>query len=126
MLSSSRLCAFVPTRDTARARAFYEGVLGLRVVDHDDFALTVEAGTTPVRITQVGAFSPAPFTVLGWEVDDVDATIGQLKSRGVTFERFAGMDQDAQGVWKAPGGARIAWFKDVDGNVLSIVQPAAP
>ena len=110
-LSNADLVAFVATTDAARARAFYEGVLGLRVLDDNPFACVVDAhGTT--------------YTVLGWHVDDVDAAVDGLVARGVSFLHFEGMDQDARGIWTAPGGERIAWFKDPDDNTLSLQGPA--
>ena len=119
-LSGADLVAFVATTDTARARAFYEGVLGLTVIDDDGFACVVDAHGTTVRITAVPERAPAPYTVLGWKVDDLDSTVDGLVARGVEFLRFDGMEQDDRGVWAAPGGARIAWFADPDGNTLSL------
>jgi catechol 2,3-dioxygenase-like lactoylglutathione lyase family enzyme len=126
MLSNSKLVAFVATKDIARARSFYERALGLPALSEDDFALVVDAGGTPVRVAKVGDFTPAPFTVLGWEVADIREAMARLAQKGVTFERFGGMGQDPSGVWTAPGGARVAWFKDPDGNVLSLTEPASP
>ncbi len=80
---------------------------------------------TQLRVTPVAELTPAPYTVLGWAVDDMDATLRALASAGVRFERFPGMDQDRSGVWRAPGGAKVAWFCDPDRNVLSVTQPAA-
>jgi catechol 2,3-dioxygenase-like lactoylglutathione lyase family enzyme len=119
-LSDAALVAFVATTDTARARAFYEGVLGLRVVHDDGFACVVDAHGTEVRITAVPERAGAAYTVLGWAPDDLDATIDDLVGRGVTFTRYDGMEQDDRGAWTAPGGARIAWFQDPDGNTLSL------
>jgi catechol 2,3-dioxygenase-like lactoylglutathione lyase family enzyme len=123
-LSNAALVAFVATTDTARARAFYEGVLGLRVVHDDAFACVVDAHGTEVRITAVPERAGAEYTVLGWAVDDLDATIDDLVARGVTFTRYDGMEQDDRGAWTAPGGTRIVWFKDPDGNTLSLQSPA--
>jgi predicted enzyme related to lactoylglutathione lyase len=114
--------AFVATSDGERARAFYEGTLGLAVTSDDGFALAVDANGTMLRIQKVGQFKPHPFTTLGWEVSDIDDVVARLQERGVTFERFSGMDQDERGIWSAPSGARVAWFKDPDGNTLSITQ----
>jgi catechol 2,3-dioxygenase-like lactoylglutathione lyase family enzyme len=119
-LSDAELVAFVASTDTARSREFYEGVLGLRVLDDDGFACVVDAHGTTVRITAVPERAPAAYTVLGWKVDDLDATVDGLVARGVEFLRFDGMEQDDRGVWSAPGGARIAWFADPDGNTLSL------
>ena len=123
MLTKEKVMAFVATRDGTRARAFYEGTLGLRVVSDDDFALAIDAGGTTLRFQKVGDFTPHPFTALGWEVADIAATIDTLRGRGVVFARFPGLDQDDRGVWRSPSsGARIAWFKDPDGNTLSLSQ----
>jgi catechol 2,3-dioxygenase-like lactoylglutathione lyase family enzyme len=123
MLESCAVVAFVPTVDLERARSFYEGVLGLAVLDHNPAACVVDAHGTDVRVTLVEQLTPAPFTVLGWSVPDIRAAISELSDRGVTFERFDGIDHDELGAWTAPGGARVAWFRDPDGNTLSITQP---
>ena len=125
MLGSADLIAFVPTRDPAKARKFYEETLGLEFISADPFALVFNAHGTTLRIanvSEVKGFRPAPFTIVGWQVTNVSDTAGDLVKKGVRFERFPGMDQDAQGVWQSPSGARVAWFKDADGNVLSITQ----
>ena len=114
--------AFVPTTDPARAREFYAGTLGLELVDESSFALVFRVNGTMLRVTTVPSFEPHPFTVLGWEVADVAATIRTLSERGVTFARYDSVEQDELGVWTAPGGGRIAWFKDPDGNTLSVAQ----
>lgn len=123
-LADADLVAFVATTDTARAREFYEGVLGLTVIDDDGFACVVEAHGTTVRITAVPERAAAAYTVLGWKVDDLDATIDRLAAGGVAFLRFDGMTQDDRGAWTAPGGDRIAWFADPDGNTLSLQASA--
>jgi catechol 2,3-dioxygenase-like lactoylglutathione lyase family enzyme len=126
MLGSADLIAFVPTRDPAKARKFYAETLGLEFISEDPFALVFNARGTTLRIadvSQVKGFKPAPFTIVGWQVNNVADTLGDLAKKGVRFERFPGMDQDAQGIWQSPGGAKVAWFKDPDGNILSITQP---
>lgn len=122
MLDSAKLVAFAPTSDFDKARRFYEGVLGLKFLSQDGFALVMDANGTMVRIAKVGKFTPAQFTILGWQVDDIEAAVTSLRGRGVRFERFPGMQQDKAGIWTAPGGARVAWFKDPDGNILSVSQ----
>ena len=124
MLAQGKLVAFVGSADLVRSQAFYEGTLGLSIVEASPFAIVANVRGTELRITQVPAISPAPYTVLGWSVDDVAATVDVLAGRGVSFSRFDGMDQDDRGVWRAPGGAQVAWFTDPDGNVLSLTQPA--
>jgi catechol 2,3-dioxygenase-like lactoylglutathione lyase family enzyme len=114
---------FVPSTDLARSRAFYADVLGLPVVSVDSFALVVRLANLTVRITAVGgSYHVQPFTVLGWEVADIHAEIRELTARGVEFADVDGIDQDEDGVWTAPGGTLVAWFKDPDGNTLSLDQ----
>ena len=125
MLGSADLIAFVPTRDPAKARNFYEKILGLIFISEDPFALVFNAHGTTLRIanvSEVSAFRPAPFTIVGWQVTNVSDTAGDLFKKGIRFERFPEMNQDTQGVWESPSGARVAWFKDPDGNILSITQ----
>jgi catechol 2,3-dioxygenase-like lactoylglutathione lyase family enzyme len=125
MLSDAAIVAFAATADLERAHAFYGDVLGLRRVEASPFANVYDAHGTSLRVTRVDRVAAAPYTVLGWSVPDVHASIDQLTARGVAFERFSGVEQDAAGVWTAPGGAGIAWFRDPDGNVLSLTEPAA-
>jgi catechol 2,3-dioxygenase-like lactoylglutathione lyase family enzyme len=122
MLGEAKLVAFCATRDGARARRFYVDTLGLRAISEDDYALVVDANGTMLRLQKVGSFTAHSFTTLGWQVADIAATVGHLAGRGVQFEKFPGMEQDANGVWHAPGGAQVAWFKDPDGNILSLTQ----
>jgi len=122
MLGTQTLIAFVATTDSARARAFYERTLGLDLVSDDPFALVFDANGTMIRVQKVEAFEPQPFTALGWTVTDIDAVVAALTQKGVSCERFPGMDQDTRGIWASPSGARIAWFKDPDGNVLSLTE----
>ena len=125
MLASARVVAFVPATDLSRARQFYESVLGLPVVHADGFAV-VSSPAGVIRVTNVGAaLRPQPFTVLGFEVDDIDATVDALVASGVEIARFPDMGQDERGVWRAPGGFRVAWFQDPDGNTLSVHQPTS-
>jgi predicted enzyme related to lactoylglutathione lyase len=123
MLGSAALVAFVATSDVPRAKTFYAEVLGLELRRDDGFALVFDAHGTTLRVTKVGAVAVAPYTALGWEVPDASATVAALVKRGVQLERFDGMDQDEQGIWTSPGGDLVAWFKDPDGNTLSVTQP---
>lgn len=125
MLGASALVAFVATTDLARAAGFYEKALGLRRLDASPMAVVFDAGGTALRVTLVDELAPAPYTVLGWSVDDIATTVGGLTEAGVGFERFPGMVQDELGIWGAPGGDRVAWFRDPDGNVLSLTEPAS-
>jgi catechol 2,3-dioxygenase-like lactoylglutathione lyase family enzyme len=125
MLGTKDIVAFVPTRDPAKARAFYEKTLGLRFVSEDPFALVFDGNGVMIRIANVSNvrdFKPAPFTILGWLVDDIGEAVKDLSRKGVKFERFPGMEQDQLGVWSSPSGAKIAWFKDPEGNVLSVTE----
>ncbi|MEX2236114.1 MAG: VOC family protein [Dehalococcoidia bacterium] len=124
MLTSAKPIAFVATARSEEAKAFYEGVLGLRLVSDEPFAIVFDCAGVMLRVQKANAVEPAPYTVLGWHVDDIGATMAGLKERGVSFEQFPWMPQDSQGVWEAPGGGKIAWFKDPDGNVLSLTQSA--
>jgi catechol 2,3-dioxygenase-like lactoylglutathione lyase family enzyme len=122
MLGDQKLTAFVATRQPERARAFYTEVLGLRLVSDDPYAIVFDVGGTMLRVQKVEELAPHPFTAVGWNVADVAAIVDGLAARGVTFERYGFLDQDERGVWTAPGGAQIAWFKDPDGNTLSLAQ----
>lgn len=125
MLGSLPLVAFAATTDFDRARAFYRDALGLKLIAEDGFALVFDANGTPLRVSKVEKLAPAGYTVLGWKVGDISATIAVLAERGVTFEVFPGLGQDADGVWSAPGGTKVAWFKDPDGNILSLSTEAS-
>ena len=123
MDSSFKLVAFVGTRDAGRARDFYRDLLGLKLVSEDGFALVFDVNGTMLRVTMVPELVPAKFTVLGWQVPDIEAGVRRLQQAGVTFERYD-FPQDDLGIWTSPSGARVAWFKDPDGNVLSLSQHA--
>jgi len=120
MLGAAPPVTFVATADGDAARAFYEGVLGLTFVEDQGFALVFDLAGTPLRVTRVESFTPLPFTVLGWQPADIDASVRALTEGGVTFERFDGLEQDDLGIWSAPEGTRVAWFRDPDGNTLSL------
>ena len=122
MLGSTNIIAFVPITDGERGRAFYEGVLGLRFLKDDGFALVLEANGIMVRAAKMKEVTPAQFTVLGWQVTDIENVVRGLQEKGVKFEIFGFFKQDALGIWTAPTGDKVAWFKDPDGNVLSVSQ----
>jgi predicted enzyme related to lactoylglutathione lyase len=124
MLTNAKPVILIPTVNKDEAKAFYETVLGLTFKYDDEFALVFETAGMMLRVTPVKAFTPHQFSVLGWEVDDIVSTINGLSARGVEFEfyDFPWMNQDDQGVWTAPDGTRVAWFKDPAGNSLSVVQ----
>jgi catechol 2,3-dioxygenase-like lactoylglutathione lyase family enzyme len=112
--------AFIPVRDLSAAQSFYGGPLGLRVAEEGPYAVVLDAGGTMLRLTQVDDLQPQPFTIAGWRVLDMGKSIDTLSARGVAFIRYEGMDQDAKGIWSTPGGDQVAWFKDLDGNTLSL------
>ena len=122
MLETARFTAFIPVRDIDVARAFYVSTLGLTVTDESPFALSVDANGTPLRLTPVPDFEPQTFTIAGWQVLDMATSIDSLESRGVAFIRYEGMDQDERGIWSTPAGDQVAWFKDPDGNTLSLTR----
>jgi len=123
MLASHKIMAFAPTLDAKKARPFYEDLLGLHVLSQDNFALALDANGIMLRVTNVpSSFKPQPFTILGWQVPDIAAAVSALKQKGVHFESYGLPTQDAEGIWTAPGGAKITWFKDPDGNILSLTQ----
>jgi catechol 2,3-dioxygenase-like lactoylglutathione lyase family enzyme len=121
-LEDGRLIAFVPTVDLARARLFYEETLGLRVAEESPFACVFDANGTMLRLTPVRKLSRVRYTVLGWGVDDIASLVGALTAAGVAFVSYRGMEVDAAGIWTSPGGDRVAWFEDPDGNLLSLTQ----
>lgn len=114
--------AFVATTRPDRARTFYADVLGLRLVSDEAWAIVFEADGIMLRVQKVPALEPAQHTVLGWQVPDIVATMSALVDRGVRFERYPALPQDEHGVWTTPDGHRVAWFKDPDGNTLSLTQ----
>ncbi|MGI8401997.1 MAG: VOC family protein [Gemmatimonadaceae bacterium] len=125
MLGSADIVAFVPTRAPATARQFYEKTLGLKFIADDKFALVFEANGAMIRVVDISGIPdhrPAPFTILGWNVHNIGKVVKELQKKGVNFELYPGLEQDQLGVWSAPGGAKVAWFKDSDGNTLSVSE----
>ncbi|HXO00058.1 MAG TPA: VOC family protein [Candidatus Acidoferrales bacterium] len=126
MLSSGKMVGFVPTKDYDKARAFYEGKLGCEFISLDQFALVVSVSGHNIRIAKIPNFTPLQGTILGWEVNDIQAVANWLRDRGVTLEKYPFARDRDLGIWTAPGGDRVAWFKDPDGNILSVSQHADP
>jgi catechol 2,3-dioxygenase-like lactoylglutathione lyase family enzyme len=122
ILGSQELVAFVATRDPTRAKEFYRDTLGLPLLSEDEFALVFDATGTMLRVTRVQELTAAKYTVLGWQVRDIVQTAKDLQRAHVSLERYPGMQQDEFGIWNSPSGARVAWFKDPDGNTLSVTQ----
>lgn len=125
MLEARSPIAFIATVMPERSKAFYSETLGLPLLTDDQFSLVFDLAGIPLRVQKVRELQPQPFTALGWQVPDAAATVTGLRARGVEFERYPFLSQDALGIWDAPGGARIAWFKDPDGNLLSVTQAGA-
>lgn len=121
-LGERALVAFIATVDVVRAKVFYGEVLGLRLLSEDAFGLVFDASGTKLRVSVVRELQPAGYTVLGWMVPDIRYAVQELSQRSVVFQRFEGVEQDEQGIWSAPGGAKVAWFRDPDGNTLSLTQ----
>ena len=122
MIKDGDVISLVATADPTKARSFYHDVLGLDLVNETPFALEFDSKGRMLRVQIVEQVLVAPYTVLGWIVKDINAEIEGLKPRGVVFERFPWLSQDENGVWTSPSGARVAWFKDPDGNTLSLTQ----
>ena len=123
MLGSYDLLAFVITTDAVRAKTFYGETLGLTFVGQDDYALVFDANGIMLRVTVIPGHKPAEHAVLGWVVPDIHAAAASLEKAGVSMERYPFIEQDEHGVWTSPdGAAKVAFFKDPDGNILSISQ----
>ena len=122
-LTGCEVMAFAVIRNSAVVRSFYEETLGLRIVSDDDISLVIDSGGTIIRLQKIKDHEPAPHTVLGWTVPDIRATAARLSAAGVRFERYEWMNfQTQDGIATFPNGDMVAWFKDPEGNVLSIAQ----
>jgi catechol 2,3-dioxygenase-like lactoylglutathione lyase family enzyme len=122
MLASGKMVGFLLTRDYEKARSFYEGKLGLEFVSLDQFAMVMKVGGHHVRVSQAPEFTPVQSTVLGWDVPDIEAVVAWLTQRGVAFEKYPFVQDQERGIWTTPDGSKVAWFKDPDGNILSVSQ----
>lgn len=122
MFETGKMVGFVPTTDYEKARAFYEGKLGMEFESLDQFALVVRAGGHMIRIVKMPNYTPLQGTILGWAVPDAMAAAKWLASRGVSLEKYPFVKDQETGIWEAPGGSKIGWFKDPDGNILSISE----
>jgi len=126
-LATNAPIGFIPTQKPEEARRFYEHTLGLTFVDDDDFAIVFRVGPgsdagegTMLRVVRAAHFAPLPFTIFGWEVSDMETRIDELAAAGVSFLRFSFVEQDERGIWHTANGNAVAWFKDPDGNTLSV------
>lgn len=122
MLSGAKITAFLATAQPNKAKRFYQETLGLKLITDDQFALAFNSAGTQLRIQKVEKFKPHPFTSLGWQVPDIRKSVKSLVDRGVSFEKYSFLEQDDLDIWQAPSGAKVAWFKDPDGNLLSITE----
>ena len=122
MLSDKKLKAFVPTTMPDKAKAFYQDLLGLELLAEDEYALEFNANGVLLRVITVPVLKPQEFTVLGWNVSDISSLIRSMNNKGVHCEKYHFLIQDDLGIWTSPGGSRVAWFKDPDGNVLSLTE----
>ena len=122
MLDSAKIVGFVPTRDYDKARAFYEGKLGFEFVSLDQYALVMSVGGHMIRVAKIPDFTPLQGTILGWEVNDIQAVVTWLIDRGVTPEKYPFVQNRELGIWTTPTNDKVAWFKDPDGNILSVSQ----
>ncbi len=122
MLFEPKVTAFLPTINPTESKLFYMDVLGLKLISEDPYALAFEGNGSLIRITTVGEFKPHPFAVLGFRIEEIITAVETLTEKKVKFEIYHGLDQDDLGIWTAPSKAKVAWFKDPDGNVLSLTQ----
>lgn len=122
MLSEPKITAFLPTTNPEQSKQFYEEVLGLQIISEDDYAIEIKGNGALLRITIVPELNPHPFTVLGFKIDDIDSQVLSLSNKGVEFEKYDTFDQNELGIWTSPSKAKVAWFKDPDGNILSLTE----
>jgi predicted enzyme related to lactoylglutathione lyase len=122
MLANQALKAFIPTTAPDKAKFFYQQLLGLELLSEDEYALEFNANGVLLRVITVPELKPQEFTILGWNVPDIRSLIGSMNKKGIFCEKFSFLKQDDLGIWTAPGGSKVAWFKDPDGNVLSLTE----
>jgi catechol 2,3-dioxygenase-like lactoylglutathione lyase family enzyme len=122
ILGGAKAGCFICVTDRARAKAFYGETLGLRLIHEDNFATVFDSNGTTLRVSSAKDFKPQPFTVLGWEVPEIKSTVKALTAVGIEFMRVPGLPQDELGIWSPAPGIFVAWFKDPDGNTLSVAQ----
>ena len=122
MLAKCKIAAFIATANPDRARDFYEKTLGLKLVADEEYALVFDANGITLRIQKAGEFTPHPFTSLGWHVENIETSINDLRAKGVVFEQYPWMPEGSNGIMTFPNGAKVAWFKDPDSNLLSLDQ----
>lgn len=122
MLSNPEITAFLPTIKPKQSKYFYQEVLGLKIEFEDDYAIEFRGNGTSLRITIVPELKPHSFTVLGFKVDEIELQVKSLFDKGVEFERYENFNQNELGIWTSPSKAKVAWFKDPDGNLISLTE----
>ena len=120
-MQDAKLMAFVAIRDEKQATDFYSGILGLKKVSSDSFAVVFDAGGVTLRAALVKEVAEAKYTVLGWQVTGIENVVRELAAKGIVFERYGFIKQDDLGIWDA-GTDKVAWFKDPFGNLLSVSE----
>ena len=113
---------FIASAKHAEARVFYCDVMGFALLDDNPFSFEFDAAGTMLRVQKVEKLVPHAFTAIGWRVNDIAAERDQFAAKGAEFESFEFLEQDVRDIWVAPDGAQVCWFKDPDGNVLSLTQ----
>jgi catechol 2,3-dioxygenase-like lactoylglutathione lyase family enzyme len=122
-LAQAKPVVFVCTADRPKAIVFYRDVLGLKMTAEDEFAAVFDIAGVMMRLSTVPGFKPGEHPILGFNVSDAAETVKALRGKGVTFLIYEGFGQDELGIWTSPDGkAKVAWFKDPDGNMLSVTQ----
>jgi predicted enzyme related to lactoylglutathione lyase len=121
MLINETLKTFVPTVKPQEAKVFYRDILGLTFLGEDPYGMEFNSGEGLLRVITVRELTPHEFTILGWNVKNIEATVDLLISRGVSFQKYDFIDNE-RGIWTSPNNSKVAWFKDPDGNVLSVSQ----
>lgn len=122
MLFDKEVIAFVPTMKPNEARTFYKDILGLMLLSEDESALQFRANGILLKVVLVRELIPQTFTVLGWKVKDISGVIKSLNKKGIFCEEYEFLRQDSIGIWTSRGGSKVAWFKDPDGNILSVTE----
>lgn len=122
MLENPKIIAFIPTVDPSRSKHFYQEIIGLSLVSEDAYALAFKKGETSLRIAVVEKFEPFAFTVLGFVINRIGQEVKSLIEKAVVFQKYASLEQDNLGIWTSPSKAKIAWFKDPDGNLISLTE----
>lgn len=122
MLEKNEIIGMIPSVNLHKSREFYEGILGLEFIEEDGFAAIFKANNNFIRVINVEGFKPQPFAILSWEVEKISKKVSTLKEKGVVFEQYPWMGQNDLGIWTAPNKDKVAWFKDTDGNVLSLSE----